>query len=84
MLKKAAAAKSENSLKVHFDKLNERLVSDVKQIESLITSSQIPMLAFVPDEGNLENLMKECDDGEFWKNFKLTAPILFCMAIEKD
>ena len=32
----------------------------------------------------LNNLLKECEDSEFWHNFKKAAPILFCQAIEHD
>jgi len=32
----------------------------------------------------LQNLLAECEDSEFWHNFKKAAPILFCSAIEHD
>jgi len=32
----------------------------------------------------LKNLKLEAADTDFWKNFRKGAPILFCMAIEKD
>jgi hypothetical protein len=32
----------------------------------------------VPDFSVLSNLLKECEDSEFWHNFKKAAPILFC------
>jgi hypothetical protein len=32
----------------------------------------------------LQNLLSECEDSDFWQNFKKAAPILFCTAIEHD
>lgn len=29
-------------------------------------------------------MLQECEDSEFWHNFKKAAPILFCQAIEHD
>jgi hypothetical protein len=28
--------------------------------------------------------LSECEDSDFWQNFKKAAPILFCIAIEDD
>jgi hypothetical protein len=33
-------------------------------------------------ESVLENLLKECEDHDFWLNFKKAAPMLFCAAVE--
>ena len=32
----------------------------------------------------LNNLLPECEDSEFWQNFKRAAPIVFCKMIEDD
>lgn len=32
----------------------------------------------------LANLLQECEDSDFWQNFKKAAPIFFCTAIEHD
>jgi hypothetical protein len=32
----------------------------------------------------LANLLSECEDSDFWQNFRKAAPILFCTAIEHD
>ena len=32
----------------------------------------------------MANLLNECEDSEFWQNFKKAAPIFFCTAIEHD
>jgi hypothetical protein len=29
-------------------------------------------------------LLAECEDSDFWQNFRKAAPILFCTAIEHD
>ena len=33
-------------------------------------------------ESVLDNLLKECEDHDFWLNFKKAAPMLFCAAVE--
>ena len=38
--------------------------------------------ANVPEQAILANLLGECEDSDFWQNFKKAAPILFCHAIE--
>jgi len=32
----------------------------------------------------MANLLEECEDSDFWQNFKKAAPIFFCTAIESD
>jgi len=32
----------------------------------------------------LKNLLPECEDSEFWQNFKKAAPIMFCLSVEED
>ena len=36
----------------------------------------------MPDHNVLQNLLAECEDSDFWQNFKKAAPILLCTAIE--
>ena len=38
----------------------------------------------MPDHNVLQNLLQECEDSDFWQNFRKAAPILFCTAIEHD
>lgn len=38
----------------------------------------------VPDHDIFQNLKKECEDLDFWNNFRDVAPVLFCFACEKD
>jgi len=32
----------------------------------------------------LKNLLEQCSDCDFWRNFKKAAPIIFCQAVEQD
>lgn len=81
MLKKAA---TQASLKDLHEKLSERLNKNVEEIENLMKATSIPNYSAVPDFNVLQNLLAECEDSDFWKNFKKAAPILFCSAIEHD
>jgi hypothetical protein len=47
-------------------------------------ATQVPQYTAVPDHNVLANLLGECEDSDFWQNFKKAAPILFCTAIEHD
>lgn len=47
-------------------------------------ATNVPQYTAVPDANVLQNLLAECEDSEFWHNFKKAAPILFCTAIEHD
>lgn len=81
MLKKAAA---QSSIKDLHQKLSERLTKNVEEIDTLMKQTSIPNYSAVPDFNVLQNLLAECEDSDFWKNFKKAAPILFCTAIEQD
>jgi hypothetical protein len=81
MLKKAAAQATIKDLN---DKLTARLNKNVEDIDKLITNANVPQFTAVPDISVLANLLQECEDSEFWHNFKKAAPILFCQAIEHD
>ena len=81
MLKKAAAQATIKDLN---DKLTARLNKNVEDIDKLITNANVPQFTAVPDISVLANLLQECEDSEFWHNFKKAAPILFCQSIEHD
>ena len=40
--------------------------------------------ATLPPDEVLQNLIKECEDHTFWKNFKKAAPMLFCALMENN
>lgn len=82
MLKKAAA--THGSLKEQMTKLGERLAKNVEDIDNLMKATNVPQYSAVPDHNVLKDLLNECEDSEFWKNFKKAAPILFCTAIEHN
>lgn len=47
-------------------------------------ATNVPQYTAVPDHNVLANLLAECEDSDFWQNFKKAAPIFFCTAIEHD
>ncbi len=81
MLKKAAA---QSSIKEQHDKLQERLNRNVEEIDNLMKATSVPQYTAVPDHNVLQNLLAECEDSDFWLNFRKAAPILFCTALEHD
>lgn len=46
--------------------------------------TNVPSYTAVPDMNVLKDLLNECEDSDFWQNFKKAAPIIFCTAIESD
>lgn len=81
MLKKAA---TQNTIKDQYEKLSNRLKENMQHIEKLLEATSVPAYSAVPDHNILKNLLAECEDSEFWQNFKKAAPIIFCTAIETD
>ena len=81
MLKKAS---TQNTFKEQYSKLQERLSKNLEDANKLISSTSIPSYSAVPDPRVLSNLLVECEDSEFWLNFRRAAPIIFCTAIEHD
>jgi uncharacterized protein (UPF0147 family) len=82
MLKKAAA--SQSAMKEQFEKLALRLAANVEEIDTLMKATNVPQYTAIPDHNVLANLLNECEDSDFWMNFRKAAPILFCTAIEHD
>ena len=72
------------SLKEQYDKLGERLKKNVDDIDELMKATNVPQYTAVPDANVMANLLEECEDSDFWQNFKKAAPIFFCTAIEQD
>lgn len=81
MLKKAAA---QNTFKEQYEKLSQRLKVNIEDVDKLLKATAVPGFSAVPDPNALQNLLAECEDSEFWQNFKKAAPIIFCTAIESD
>jgi hypothetical protein len=81
MLKKVV---TQNSLKEQTEKLAERLRKNVEDIDELMKATNVPQYTAIPDHNVLANLLQECEDSDFWQNFKKAAPIFFCTAIEHD
>ena len=81
MHKKAAA---QAGLQESFNKLIERLSSQIENVDKLMKQTAMPQYQAVPDHNILKNLLPECEDSDFWQNFKRAAPIIFCKLIEDD
>ena len=57
----------------------------VGKTEELIKATGMPSAGVVaPPEHLLENLIGECDDHVFWKNFNKAAPMIFCAMMESN
>jgi len=66
------------------DKLQERVAASLDVVNKLCETTPTPQYAAAPDPNILRNLLPECEDSEFWHNFKKAAPIMFCLAVEDD
>ena len=66
------------------DKLQERVATSLAVVNQLCETTPTPQYAAAPDPNILRNLLPECEDSEFWQNFKKAAPIMFCLAVEDD
>jgi hypothetical protein len=57
----------------------------VQGANDLVKATGMPVSAATPPADKLlENLIGECDDHVFWKNFKKAAPMLFCALMENN
>lgn len=83
MLKKAGTKKGEDALKAQYEKLGTRLNQNCDRIEAVMKTTSIPGYVAQPNQEVFKNLLPECEDCDFWLNFRKLAPILFCTAIEK-
>lgn len=53
-------------------------------VNGLCETTPTPAYSAAPDPNILKNLLPECEDSDYWQNFKKAAPILFCMIAEND
>ncbi len=70
--------------KQSYEKLTQRLAKSIEQVNKLTETTPTPQYSSAPDPNILKNLLEECEDSDFWQNFKKAAPIMFCVAIEED
>ena len=77
-MKKQAAARSS------IDKIQERITTSLAVVNRLCETTPTPQYAAAPDPTILRNLLPECEDSDFWQNFKKAAPIMFCLSVEED
>ena len=71
-------------MKQQTDKLKDRLESKLQEAEDLVKTTGMPGGVPNPPDSVLENLIQECEDHQFWMNFKKAAPMLFCAAVEHN
>jgi len=72
-------------MKQSIDKIKERVDGMCGNVEELIKATGMPTTgSTLPPDSVLENLIAECDDHVFWKNFRKAAPMLFCALMEEN
>ena len=76
--------KKNNAARAQMDKLQQRIARSLAVVNKLCETTPTPQYAAAPDPNILRNLLPECEDSEFWQNFKKAAPIMFCLAVEDD
>lgn len=76
--------KKQGNQKQAYAKLSERVAKSLAIANKLCESTPTPQYSAAPDPAILKNLLPECEDSDFWMNFRKAAPIMFCVAIEGD
>jgi hypothetical protein len=72
------------NVKEKFGKLSQRVADNLAFVNKLCETTPTPAYAAAPDPSILKNLLPECEDSDFWQNFKKAAPIMFCLAVDDD
>jgi hypothetical protein len=72
------------SVKPQYELLGARVSSALDVVNKLCETTPTPAYSAAPDPNILKNLLGECEDSDYWQNFKKAAPILFCMIAEED
>ena len=83
MLKKAAGGEGSLNLKEQTQKLKVKLDKNLEFAANLIKQTGMPVQAPNPPDSVLDNLKEECQDHEFWANFKNAAAIIFCGVVDQ-
>ena len=73
-----------SSVKQSYELLEKRVDSALSVVTGLCETTPTPAYSAAPDPNILKNLLAECEDSDYWQNFKKAAPILFCMIAEND
>jgi hypothetical protein len=73
-----------NAVKQNYEKLTQRVAQSLEQVNKLTETTPTPSFSSAPDPKILNNLLEECEDTDFWQNFKKAAPIMFCVSVELD
>ena len=72
------------SIRPQYELLSQRVEAALNVVNGLCETTPTPAYSAAPDPNILKNLLPECEDSDFWQNFKKAAPILFCMIAEND
>ena len=67
-----------------YEVLGKRISDALDSVNKLTETTPTPAYASAPDPNILKVLLEECEDSDFWKNFKKAAPIMFCVSVEED
>ena len=59
-----------NTAKQSYEKLTQRLAKSLEQVNKLTETTPTPQYSSAPDPNILKNLLEECEDSDFWQNFK--------------
>jgi len=73
-----------NAVKQNYDKLVQRVAKSLEAVNKLTETTPTPNFSAPPDPKILSKLLEECEDTDFWQNFKKAAPIMFCVSVEMD
>ena len=76
--------KKQAPARAQMDKLQHRISTSLALVNRLAETTPTPQYTSAPDPNILRNLLPECEDTDFWQNFKKAAPIMFCLAVEED
>ena len=72
------------SVRGQYDLLTNRVEKALTTVNELCETTPTPNYSAAPDPNILKALLPECEDSDFWQNFKKAAPIIFCMIAEQD
>lgn len=68
----------------HFNTLKDRVAEQCKKMEALTAGTPYGSIEAVPDHDIFADILKECQDSDFWTNFKEISPVLLCFATETN
>jgi hypothetical protein len=67
-----------------FDKLKNNVAEQCERMDALTAGTPYGTIEAVPDHDIFADITKECQDSEFWTNFREISPVLLCFATETN